>query len=81
MQNQSLEFMLMSNHLKNDGRFIPRIINQKAINFDNLLDEMEDNTTQRKEDIRLALSHFQDSLIKNLGKGLKVSVVFGIVVF
>lgn len=79
MQNQALEFTLLSNHHKNDGRYTAKIVNQKTIWFENLLKEMENNTALRKEDIRLAISHFLYSIKDNLIRGLnKVETPLGV---
>ncbi|MBI9102187.1 MAG: DUF4469 domain-containing protein [Spirochaetales bacterium] len=78
MQNQCLEFTLLKNMLKNDGRFMARVIHQKTIFFEDLLVEMENNTTQRKEDIRLAITQFMNAIVSNLIRGLKVETPIGI---
>ena len=78
MQNQTLEFTLMSNNLKNDGRYMARIIHQKTITYENLLLDMENNTALRKEDIRLANTHLLDAVVENLIRGLKVETPLGV---
>ena len=78
MQTQTLEYRLLSNHLINDGRYMAKVINQKTIGFENLLKEMENNTALRKEDIRLAITHFMDSIKENLVRGLKVETPLGV---
>ena len=78
MQTQALEFTLLDNHLKNDGRYMAKVINQRTIGFENLLKEMENNTALRKEDIRLAITHFMASVQDNLIRGLKVETPLGV---
>jgi nucleoid DNA-binding protein len=78
MGTQSVEFTLLSNHLINDGRYMPKIIHQKTVEFEELLKEMEHDTALRKEDIRLAITRFLDSIRDNLIRGLKVETPLGV---
>ena len=78
MSNQSLEFTLLNNHLKSDGRYMAKIVNQKTVGFEALLKEMENNTALRKEDIRLAISHFMNAVKGNLIRGMKVETPLGV---
>lgn len=78
MVTQSVEFTLLSNHLINDGRYMPKIIHQRTVEFEELLQEMERDTALSKEDIRLAITHFLDSIKLNLIKGLKVETPLGV---
>lgn len=79
MESQTLAFTLLSNHLINDGRYMAKIINQKTIGYENLLKEMENNTALRKDDIRLAITHFIDAIRGNLIRGLKVETPTGVI--
>lgn len=78
MQTQGLEFKLTSNHLINNGRYMAKVVNQKSIDFENLLLETEHDTALRKEDIRLAITHFMDAIGGNLVRGLKVETPLGV---
>lgn len=78
MNTQGLNFTLMTNHLINNGRYMAKIVNQKSIGFESLLLETENNTALRKEDIRLAITHFMDAIRGNLVRGLKVETPLGI---
>lgn len=45
MVTQSLEYTLMSNHLQDDKGYMARVINQKTMDYTELLKEMEETTT------------------------------------
>ena len=78
METQALEYTLVSNNLENDGCYMAKVIHQKTVEYEKLLNEMERDTALRKEDIRLAISRFIGSIRENLVRGLKVKTPLGV---
>jgi nucleoid DNA-binding protein len=78
MKTQALEYTLVSNNLENDGNYMAKVIHQKTVEYEELLQEMERDTALRKEDIRLAISRFITSIRENLVRGLKVKTPLGV---
>ena len=75
---RSLKFLIVPNHLQDNGTFYPMVIDQPLIPFEELLDEMENNTTMRKQDIQLAISQLNTCIIKYLSRGNKIKTPLGI---
>lgn len=72
-----IQFMVRPNHLRNDGTFMPRVINQRVVPYRQILDEIQESTTLRYHDAELAMERLIRVLSKHLGLGEKVETPFG----
>lgn len=75
--SKNLKFMLIKNPFNDEGLFIPRVVSQSGMSFEELLQDMEDNTAIRKQDLRLAITQFRDAIIRNLVRGNKIETPIG----
>ena len=77
MGSQNLDFTLVKNPFGTSSKYVARVVNQRTVSFETLLDEMEDNTAIRKQDQRLVVTQFFKTIVHNLNKGLKVETPIG----
>ena len=77
MSSQNLNFTLVKNPFGTSANYIARVVNQKTVSFETLLEQMEDNTAIRKQDQRLVVTRFLNTIIRNLNNGLKVDTPIG----
>jgi hypothetical protein len=64
--------------MRNDGTFMPRVIDQPIMRYDRVLMEIQESTTLRSHNADLAIKRLTLSLIKYLSDGYKVETPFGV---
>lgn len=74
----ALSFKLQKNHLQEESGYYPLIINQTVMSFEEVLEEIQNNTTLRSADARLAIERLSIVMAKALADGKKVRTPFGI---
>lgn len=80
MKNQSLEFMLVENHLhEGSDNFMARVINQKSSSYEDVLKEMASKTAIKKQDLGVAMELFLQVLADKLALGLQVENPLGVI--